>query len=273
MNSPRKTFSALKKLLCNFILCLLFSLSCSAGLYQVSWVVDGDTIRLTNGWSIRYLLINTPEIGEPFSEEAFRLNLDLVGGKWVKLEWDIQKTDAYGRYLSYVYQKGKMVNELLVKKGMAHLLIIPPNRKYEEKLLEAQKKAQMEKKGMWSLLEYFTVLHITSFRADPEGDELEDPNREYVRIVNITSQPLSLEGFRVEDAQGNTYTFGSVSLAPGHSVLLRSGIGADQTDPAEQIVIYWNSLEPIWNNEGDTCSIYEPEGKLVTSKTYEPENY
>ncbi|MHA2611732.1 MAG: thermonuclease family protein [bacterium JZ-2024 1] len=236
----------------------------------MEWVVDGDTIRLKNGWSIRYLLINTPELGEVFSREATQKNRELTENQWVRLEFDVQKMDAYGRYLAFVFSKNKMVNQVLVDEGLAHLLIIPPNRKYETVLLEAQRKAQKEKKGIWSTEEYSTLLHISSFRANPEGDEREDPNREYVRIVNITSKSLSLKGFQVKDNQGNTYTFGDISLPPGYSVLLYSGVGEDQLDPKEQLRVYWNSPQPIWNNEGDTCSIYDSEGNLITQKVYEP---
>ncbi|MHA2637983.1 MAG: thermonuclease family protein [bacterium JZ-2024 1] len=270
MNWRAKTFRGLKKLLYNLLFFLFLCVECSSSLYQVEWVVDGDTIRLKNGWSIRYLLINTPELGEVFSREATQKNRELTENQWVRLEFDVQKMDAYGRYLAFVFSKNKMVNQVLVDEGLAHLLIIPPNRKYETVLLEAQRKAQKEKKGIWSTEEYSTLLHISSFRANPEGDEREDPNREYVRIVNITSKSLSLKGFQVKDNQGNTYTFGDISLPPGYSVLLYSGVGEDQLDPKEQLRVYWNSPQPIWNNEGDTCSIYDSEGNLITQKVYEP---
>jgi len=99
--------------------------------FIVSRVIDGDTIELTNGITIRYIGINTPEVGQPGAEEATEANRALVEGKKVRLEYDVQKQDKYGRTLAYVYlEDGIFVNAELVKQGYAQVATYPPNVKY-----------------------------------------------------------------------------------------------------------------------------------------------
>ena len=52
----------------------------------VARVIDGDTIELADGQRVRYLGIDTPELGELYSYDALELNQDLVEGKWVELQ-------------------------------------------------------------------------------------------------------------------------------------------------------------------------------------------
>jgi micrococcal nuclease len=132
--------------------------------YTVSRVIDGDTIQLSNGRMVRYIGIDTPETREkigskwvyepkPYAEEAAAFNKKLVEGKAVKLEFDVQKTDKYNRFLSYAYVDNKMVNAEIVREGLAMLYTYPPNVKYTKKFLEAQKEARDNKRGLWTGLE------------------------------------------------------------------------------------------------------------------------
>lgn len=130
--------------------------------YKVIKVFDGDTILIDyNGKSesIRYIGVNTPEISHPgmgIDEETFGVlatekNKELVSGKEVALEFDVQERDKYNRILAYVYLKnGDMVNEILAKEGYAYLLTYPPNIKYVEKFRTAQIYARENEKGLWS---------------------------------------------------------------------------------------------------------------------------
>jgi micrococcal nuclease len=74
----------------------------------------------------------------------------LPEGEIVYLEQDVQKTDKYGRVLAYVWLKdGRMLNEVLIREGMAQVYTIPPNVKYQDVLLKAQRQAREEGKGFW----------------------------------------------------------------------------------------------------------------------------
>jgi endonuclease YncB( thermonuclease family) len=122
----------------------------------VKRVNDGDTVKLADGRSVRYIGVNTPEIqherhtDEPFGLEARARNIELVQSKTVRLEFDIERFDDYGRTLAYVFlPDGSMVNEKLLQSGMAHCLYRMPNVKYEARLLKAQREAMQDRRGRW----------------------------------------------------------------------------------------------------------------------------
>lgn len=123
----------------------------------VTRVIDGDTIEIAGGERVRYLGIDTPETVDPrspvqcFGREASMENKELVEGKYVRLEKDISETDKYGRLLRYVYADDKLVNLELVKDGFAHILTIPPDIKYQDKFLAAEREAREAKRGLWGV--------------------------------------------------------------------------------------------------------------------------
>lgn len=131
--------------------------------YKVTKVVDGDTIEVDiNGvlTRVRYIGVNTPETVDPrrpvqcFGKEASDENKSLVSGKSVYFERDVSDTDKYGRLLRYVYFKlddGSFlfVNDYLVRQGYAQVSTYPPDVKYTERFVEAQKQAQQGKHGLW----------------------------------------------------------------------------------------------------------------------------
>jgi micrococcal nuclease len=122
----------------------------------VARAIDGDTIDLTTGERIRYLLVDTPEstggATDCYGANARQLNADLVTGKTVELAYDeAECTDRFGRLLAYVTVDGVEVNRLLVERGYACALYIPPAgeaRHTEFENLEAV--ARQNGVGMWS---------------------------------------------------------------------------------------------------------------------------
>lgn len=123
--------------------------------------IDGDTTRFNyNGSSesFRYLIINTPEIGrdgdqdDPYAQEAFERTQDLLdNADTITVEFDEEKQDHYDRYLAYVYADGEMVNETLVREGLASVdYVYEPNDKYEDLLRDAEDEAKNEGVGIWS---------------------------------------------------------------------------------------------------------------------------
>lgn len=125
---------------------------------QVINVVDGDTIDvLIDGqeYRIRYILVDTPETKhptkpiEPFGPEASEANRRLVEGKPVQLEKDVSETDQFGRLLRYVYVDNVMVNEELLRLGLAQVSTYPPDVKYADRFLAVQQQAQAQSLGIW----------------------------------------------------------------------------------------------------------------------------
>ncbi len=236
--------------------------------YEVQRVIDGDTVELSSGTHLRYLGINTPEKKEPYFENATLYNQKLVMGKRVRVEMDVQPYDSYGRLLGFVFVDRVNINVELVRAGMAHVMIIPPNLKYAEVLQKAQEEARIAGRGIWTLLEYQAPLKLTSFHYNPPGDEAADPNREYLRLVNLTGEPLNLQGYILKDSDGHSLTFPDLELSPGYTLVVHSGKGKNQTSPEYQQEIYWQSDVPVWNNDGDELQLYDAAGKLILRRSY-----
>jgi micrococcal nuclease len=67
----------------------------------------------------------------------------------VRLEFDVEKKDHYGRLLAYVFVKNVFVNAELVKGGYARAAVKPPNTRYKDALLDQQKNAMDDERGLW----------------------------------------------------------------------------------------------------------------------------
>lgn len=116
-------------------------------------VIDGDTIEVDIGgrlYKVRYIGIDTPEIGRPGADEATAVNAQLVSGKTVYLEKDVSETDRYGRLLPYVWTDEGMVNAILVASGYAQVATYPPDVKYQQDFLELQRQAEANGLGLWA---------------------------------------------------------------------------------------------------------------------------
>ena len=116
----------------------------------VTRVIDGDTIEIEGGYHVRYIGIDAPERDEPYYWEALEANRNLVEGKRVWLEKDVEDRDRYDRLLRYVWVDNTMVNAELVRLGYAYSYAYPPNLKYQTYLLQMEKEAREHKRGFWS---------------------------------------------------------------------------------------------------------------------------
>ncbi len=118
----------------------------------VARVVDGDTLECTTGDRVRLLMIDTPELGQrPYGSRARNALLRLVPvGTDVRLEFDVRRTDRYDRLLAFVWTAdGTLVNEEMLRLGMAEVLVIQPNVKYVERMRAARDKARRDLVGLW----------------------------------------------------------------------------------------------------------------------------
>ncbi|MFA6405438.1 MAG: thermonuclease family protein [Candidatus Paceibacterota bacterium] len=131
----------------------------SGELVKVVRVVDGDTINVEiNGKiePVRYIGIDTPETVDPrkpvqcFGVEASKKNKELVEGKMVRLETDITDRDKYNRLLRYIWLDDTLINQVLVEQGYAKSYSYPPDVKYQDKFVAAEKQARENKLGLWT---------------------------------------------------------------------------------------------------------------------------
>ena len=152
-----------------FVLLLALLVGCGGVLPErtrVRRVVDGDTVELQDGRLLRYIGIDTPEVRrrvgdrwvvdpEPYGKAATEVNRRWVEGKGVRLEYDVQTHDRFGRLLAYVYVAEKsgtemMVNAELLRQGFAQPLTIPPNVRYAERFRTLAAEARDARRGLWS---------------------------------------------------------------------------------------------------------------------------
>lgn len=124
----------------------------------VTQVVDGDTVVVRIGGedqTVRLLGVDTPETKHPdrpvecFGPEAAAHTEARLAGRRVTLEYDVETRDRFGRLLAYVYLDGKRYNDELVRDGFAELLVIAPNGRHAETMLDLELTARREGRGLW----------------------------------------------------------------------------------------------------------------------------
>lgn len=132
--------------------------------FIVARVIDGDTIEIDTGESVRLICIDTLERGQNGYQEAKDYLEGLVLGKEVKLVRDISETDKYDRLLRYVYLDGDFVNEMIVREGHGSAYPYSPDTSLCPQILEAEAEAKEKEKGIWAVEE------VVEEEAPPEED-------------------------------------------------------------------------------------------------------
>ena len=122
----------------------------------VKKVIDGDTVKTTNGENIRLIGIDTPEINwdkgtaDFYGYKALNYTKSSLLNEKIYLEYDKEKRDEYGRVLAYIYlENGELFNLKILEKGYGHLMTVDPNTKYLKKFRKAAKKARNKEQGIW----------------------------------------------------------------------------------------------------------------------------
>ena len=134
-------------------------------------VYDGDTFRLANGEKVRLIGIDTPESSEnkKLFRDAARSGQDagaiirmgrsaaayarkLLAGRKVRLEFDVQTRDKYGRLLAYAYRSddGLFINEDIIRNGYAYPMAIPPNIRHADHFRKLFRQARKAGAGLWA---------------------------------------------------------------------------------------------------------------------------
>lgn len=130
-----------------------------AATVTVTRVIDGDTIEISpavNGYvDVRLIGIDTPETyfgAQPYGPEASDFTTSRLEGRRVGLELDVEEVDPYDRLLAYVWLRdnpSSMFNETLARQGYAQVATFPPNVKYMDRFLAAQRQARNAERGLW----------------------------------------------------------------------------------------------------------------------------
>jgi micrococcal nuclease len=135
------------------------SLGLPPGLYRVERVVDGDTLLVDGHRRVRLKGVNSPESVkpdapvEPWSLEASEFTKHFVeqAGKQLRFEVDGEAIDQHGRFLAFAWADDQLLNEELVRAGLARATLgydFSPRKK--ERLRKAQQEAKRAQRGIWS---------------------------------------------------------------------------------------------------------------------------
>lgn len=124
---------------------------------EVGHVYDGDTVKLKDGRKLRFIGINSPEIGydgepsEPMAEAARQALVDLLADeKRLALRYGVERKDRYGRLLAHVFLPDQRnVQSLLLRQGMAASVAVGQNLANFDCYLAAERQAGQ--RGIWHL--------------------------------------------------------------------------------------------------------------------------
>jgi len=128
----------------------------------VSRVIDGDTFVLSDSSRVRMLGVDCPEVArfskpaEPFSTQATTLIKSLIEHKSVKLTFDGNVFDMFGRQLAYVWlkdakgQDSMFVNVELLKRGLSRISYYPKGKRYYALFYNLRNTARQKRLGIWS---------------------------------------------------------------------------------------------------------------------------
>lgn len=125
----------------------------------VTRVVDGDTIEARIGGEVedvRLIGVDTPETVKPgtpvqcFGPQASHFTKQRLEGRRVRLVFGVERRDVYGRLLAYAYLGGRFFNPILVQRGLARTLTIPPNDRFAGRFRRLELGAARAGRGLWA---------------------------------------------------------------------------------------------------------------------------
>ena len=125
----------------------------------VTRVVDGDTAHVLfrgRDVTVRFIGVDTPETvapGQPiecYGPEASQFTTRQLTGEQIRLEFDVDRIDPFGRTLAYLWMRdGSLFNETLVRRGFATVATYPPDTRYVQRFEAAQRVARAAGRGLW----------------------------------------------------------------------------------------------------------------------------
>lgn len=126
--------------------------------YHVAHVIDGDTLVLDDGTKVRLIGVDTPETGgykpaEAWGAEATAFARKMIGqaGGEVKLQFDDERIDKFGRHLAYVWCGDQLLNEELIRAGLGEYLSgFRYSQSMKRRFRAAESEARSHQTGIWS---------------------------------------------------------------------------------------------------------------------------
>src|SRR2546428_12216767 len=133
--------------------------STPSNVVNVLKVTGGDTIHVLYGGRdqrVRLIGVNPPEVpwyggrGQCFGANAGLYAKRRLSGQTVRLSFDVDRFDRYGRLLAYIYLGDELFNLTLVRFGYAVADPVPPDTGMASAFATAQAEARQQGRGLWS---------------------------------------------------------------------------------------------------------------------------
>lgn len=208
----------------------------------VSRVIDGDTLELKDGRTIRLANINSPEKSVP--SHILSLNY-LKNFENNTIQIENLGYDKYQRVLARIYAPN-YINLEIVSLGLASKFLVD-----ESELLKfdkAEKKAIESSKGIWKKSPYYSC-----FKTEI------DKKSEEVLIENECGE-INMLNWQLKDESRKIYYFKKISFL---KITLHSAEGKD--NPSD---IFWNLNTNVWNNDRDSLYLFDAEGGIAHYESY-----
>lgn len=205
--------------------------------------IDGDTIVIADGRTIRLLNINSPEKNFYNSNLSF-LFLKAYENRTIKIE--ITGTDKYDRHLARLYSSdSEYLNLKLVQLGLASKFLVQDEEL--KKFRNAEEDAIENALGIWSHSKFFNCFKS---KIDYSSE---------IVYLNSKCGSIDMSGWVLKDESRKTFKF---SLVLNNEIRLHSGKGINnQTD------LFWGA-ENIWNNDRDSLYLFDSTGKIAHNEVY-----
>ena len=275
---------------------------------RVTCIVDGDTIDVDvdgSTFRVRYIGMNTTEVGQPCYNEGTAENRLLVDGEMVCLDKDVSETDRYGRLLRYVYVGDTMVNAELVRRGVASAATYPPDVRYAGWFVQLEQEARQAGRGCWAIATAYTVwLPIMMKPASrpaptPTCTRTPEPTRLRTPTPTQTRSPAAIrvaawcsqfnapgndhqnlneeyvcfdnQGSAAADMTGwhvkdaNVHTYTFPTFSLASGAWVKLRTGCGSNTATD---LYWCRSQAVWNNDGDTVYLYNAAWALVDQYRY-----
>ncbi len=207
----------------------------------INRVIDGDTVKIDDGRTIRLLNINTPE-KNTFGAGYAANYLSGYLNKTIELE--SVGTEKYGRTLGRLYYGDEYLNWEIVRSGLGHTFLTQEDE--TRSFYDAQKKAMDEGDGIWEHSQYYRCVKMKINIKD-----------EFVDLDVVCN--VSLEDWTLSDESTKKYTFGKSSE---NRIRIYSASGKDTANER-----FWGEGN-VWNNDRDSAIVRDKKGLLVDFYSY-----
>lgn len=222
---------------------------------EVTRIVDGDTIKINNNDTIRFLGINTPEKGEKYYQEAKDFLVSLILNKTIKIERGKEDRDMYKRLLRYVFLDNKNINLEIVKNGLANFYFPEGRDIYYDEFEKAWEDCIKENKNLCK----------KSIDECSDCIELKELNVKEQKIIfyNKCFFSCGLTEWTIKDEGRKKFVFDSFILKSKNEV---SVIVGNKTN--SENVLFWRGKDYVWTSSGDSLFLRDERGDLVLWKSY-----